>query len=108
MIYYILGIRPVVCGRNICIMGYEDLGVGIDLQREVIANPLIIDLFISLLYFGLRDQMTKRLNLMFPSSVKSYDSNGQELSFISTVSIKFYYYYSIMNKINLYLFIRMH
>lgn len=65
-------------------MGYEELGVGIDLQKEIIKNQSVIDLLISFLYasaFSCR----QRLDLLFPTSVKAYDRNNIEHSFVMQV-----------------------
>lgn len=79
------GIRPVVCGSLLCVMAYEELGVGIDLKNEIQLNPLVIDFFISLLSFGALDTLRKRLDLLFPSTVKAYHNN-QERSFLTEVT----------------------
>lgn len=65
-------------------MSYEELGVGVDLQHEIIANQVIIDFFISLLYFGTVNKASKRLDLMFPRTVKAY-ANNVELGFTHMV-----------------------
>ena len=85
----LIGIRPAICGSPLCVMSYEELGVGIDLQHEIIANPLLIDLFIALLSFATINFANKRINLMFPSSVKAYE-NGVEKSFTLHVCINKY------------------
>jgi hypothetical protein len=77
---------PAVCGGNLCVMGYEELGVGIDLQIEILKNPLVMDLLISFLYSSAFSNR-QRLDLLFPSSVKVYDQNNIEHSFITQVQL---------------------
>jgi hypothetical protein len=84
--YAVLGILPEVCGHKLCVMSYEELGVGIDLPREILKSPLIIDLFISFFVAATCSSNQKRLDLMFPSSVRVYDDNHVERSFLILVT----------------------
>jgi hypothetical protein len=65
-------------------MGYEELGVGIDLQKEILKNPSVIDLLISFLYSSAFSHR-QRLDLIFPTSIKVFDQNNIEHSFVLQV-----------------------
>jgi hypothetical protein len=66
-------------------MSYEDLGVGIDLESEILKSPIVFDLLISFFYVAAHNH--KRIDLMFPSNVHAFNHDGTELNFLLTVYI---------------------
>ena len=75
-----VGIKPVVCPSELCIMSYEELGVGLDVAGEIKRDPSLADLLISLLYASAHGG---RIELMFPEQVRA----GNE-SFMSGDGVK--------------------
>jgi len=73
------GVRPVVCSKELCTMGYEELGVGLDVEMELVRDPNVVDLQISLLYSAAHNG---RVELAFPATVRAIDASGHEHSFL--------------------------
>jgi hypothetical protein len=42
------GIKPVVCDKPLCLFSYEQYGLGVDLESEIIKHPDIVDLMVTL------------------------------------------------------------
>jgi hypothetical protein len=76
------GIVPLVCGKELCVMSYEELGVGVDLHDEILRDPSLLDLLISLFYSWAH---STRCELMFPTEVRAFGEDGVERSFILEV-----------------------
>lgn len=102
-----IGLRPVVCPKDLCIMselhtlgnvmssllywlgvhliyvsmstGYEKLGVGLDVAAEIIRDPDVMDLMVTMLYCACKNG---RVELAFPehSFVQSGRKDTQLLS----------------------------
>ena len=46
---------PSVCGRSLCVVGYEELGVGVDLEGIIFNHPEVVDLLVSLFYTAVQE-----------------------------------------------------
>lgn len=44
------GPKPTICGKDLCVFQYENLGLGLSLVTEVSRNGAVLDLLISLLW----------------------------------------------------------
>jgi len=69
------GLIPVVCPSELCIHGYEQYSLGIDLDSRIIENPEVTDLLISMLYSATHGG---RIELMFPTQVSACEKNFLE------------------------------
>lgn len=65
-----VGVRPVVCSNELCIMGYEELGVGLDLQSEIHRFPDIVDLMFQFLWSAVNGG---RIECLYPQGLHCSD-----------------------------------
>ena len=61
-----VGLKPVICNKDICMMAYEEMGVGLDVTAELIRDPDTIDLLLTVLYAAAHGG---RIELCFPEPV---------------------------------------
>lgn len=65
-------IKPYVCDRQLCLYQYMQLGFGPSIEHEIITQPKVVDLLISLCHIGASDrrikprQLPKGLGLRIP------------------------------------------
>jgi hypothetical protein len=64
-------IKPSVCDDEFCSFRYEEIGVGFDLDMEVLIRPEVTDLLISLCYLSAANG---KLYLSFPKNVRELGS----------------------------------
>lgn len=48
MLIAFVGMKPTVCGGELCKMGFEELSLGFDLGAELRDHPQLVDLYITL------------------------------------------------------------
>jgi len=73
------GMKPAVCSREVCIMGYEEFGLGFDLGTEIVQQPQVVDLLISFMVSAVN---SNRLLFVTPSGVVGKDAkSGKEFTF---------------------------
>jgi poly [ADP-ribose] polymerase 6/8 len=75
------GARPIVCADPLCLLQFEDMGVGLDIACELKRDPVVFDLYISCLYAAASSG--GRISLSFPRSVTAPNPNGGMTTFLN-------------------------
>jgi len=78
----VVGMKPQACNDDLCTFRYDELGIGLSLDAEIIRSPELVDLLISFFYASASNKEQGRVGLFFPSKVKSEQKDGSVRSFI--------------------------
>lgn len=54
-----VGLKPSVCGEDLCAFRHESLGLGLELGAEIARAPELLDLLISFLFAAVRVEMKR-------------------------------------------------
>ncbi|MFH4338823.1 hypothetical protein WAJ35_25940, partial [Acinetobacter baumannii] len=46
-------LKPYVCGNSLCLFQYMNMGLGPNIDQEIVSQPNVVDLLISFCYSGL-------------------------------------------------------
>lgn len=66
-------LKPSICDSGLCSFQYEEIGLGFDLETEIMIRPEVTDLLISLCYAAAVD---RRLHLYPPQNVRVKGEDG--------------------------------
>ena len=76
---HLIGLKPACCPKPLCVMGYEEYGLGQNLASELVRAGSVIDLLISFLWSAV---FGGRISLMYPGTVSKEQPDGTIRSFL--------------------------
>ena len=63
-----VSLKPATCSADLCVHGYNQYGLGLDVYNELLTNRRVADLLISVFYAA---ATSNRIDLCFPNHVSA-------------------------------------